>query len=416
MLWLGGVTMMVTMQLRLLTSSQWIYDEAGSAVEGGIALAILGAIQFVQMPVALYGGALADVLDRKKLMASTQFVAFPSLLLLAIAAATDNLAPWHIYVVTGVSGIVNMLGNSARPAMLPRVVPRPYLTNAVTIQTSSFQAGQIGAPFLFWWLYVGFGAEAAFGVGAVIAGISFLSPLLIRASGDPGGALRRVTVQSLMEGFRFVKGHPILPGLYALDIGVTVFSFYRQLLPLFADQLYGLGAAGTAALGSANSFGGIAGSMLVFVTEKAKRKGRIVLYATLAYALLLFAFGLNPIFWLGLLLIGALGAMDSIGMTMRQAVVQLTTPERLIGRASSAHSFAAMGANHAGQLEVALMAAAIGAGGAMVVGGFVAVAAVLAVWYFMPGVWRYRYDPSADVEAMVGDGVPATASAEKSPG
>jgi MFS family permease len=171
-------------------------------------------------------------------------------------------------------------------------------------------------------------------------------------------------------------------------------SFYRMLFPVFADQLYGLGASGTGLLSAANSIGSIFGSFFVFFTDRFNRKGMLVLLATLAYALLLFSFGLNTIFILGLVIVGLLGATDSVGMTMRQAVAQLTTPDKLLGRASSAHSFAAMGANNIGQVEVGLLSAAIGAGSTMLLGGFISVAVVLIIWKLMPGIHRYQYDPN----------------------
>ena len=172
---------------------------------------------------------------------------------------------------------------------------------------------------------------------------------------------------------------------------MTVVSFYRMLFPLFASGLYGMGAEGTAILGSANALGGVGGSMLVFFTEKIRQKGRIVLAATLMYAVGLIAFGLTPIFWIGVGIVALLGATDSVGMTMRQAIVQLTTPDRLIGRSSSAHSFAAMTANNIGQMEVAFVSAAIGAGATMVLGGFVGIAVVAVIWVAVPGVRRYEY-------------------------
>jgi MFS family permease len=388
LLWLSGMGMLIAMQLRLFTSTQWLYDETGSAVE----LGILGAIQFLQMPVVVYGGLLADIMNRKKLMFFTQSVSFLAMLLLTLAAWNDVLAPWMIFVVTGVTGIVNMLGNSARPAMLPRVIPRSHTTNAVTFQTASFQVGQIAAPLLFGLLFTQFGVATTFLVGTVFAAVSMIAPVLISASGAPDPEVKAQSkVAAIREGATFVKKHPILPGLYLLDIGVTVVSFYRMLFPLFASGLYGMGAEGTALLGSANAFGGVGGSMLVFFTEKIRHKGRIVLGATMVYAVGLIAFGLTPIFWVGLVIVALLGATDSVGMTMRQAIVQLTTPERLIGRASSAHSFAAMSANNIGQMEVAFVSAAIGAGATMVVGGFVGIAVVAVIWIAMPGVRRYEY-------------------------
>ncbi len=388
MLWLSGMGMLVAMQLRLFTSTQWLYDETGSAAQ----LGILGAIQFVQMPVAIYGGLLADIINRKKLMVFTQAVSLLSMLLLTLAAMNDILAPWMIFTITGVTGIVNMLGNSARPAMLPRVIPRSHTTNGVTFQTASFQVGQIVAPLLFGLLFTQFGVTATFFVGTIFAGVSMLAPAMIKASGAPDpDTIAQSKVAAIREGAVFVKKHPILPGLYLLDVGVTVVSFYRMLFPLFASGLYGMGAEGTALLGSANAFGGVGGSMLVFFTEKIRHKGRIVLGATMVYAVGLIAFGLNPIFWVGLVIVALLGATDSVGMTMRQAIVQLTTPDRLIGRASSAHSFAAMTANNIGQMEVAFVSVAIGAGATMVLGGFVGIAVVAIIWVAVPGVRRYEY-------------------------
>jgi len=411
-LWAAQVTMTMAMTLRLLSTSQWIFDETGSAAQ----LGILGAVQLLQMPVVIYGGALADVMNRKVLMAMTQSVSFLSLLVLTILAFGEVLAPWHIWVVTGLTGMVNMLGSSARPAMLPRVVPRSHLTNAVTISTSTMQVAAITVPFLFGPLYITYGIGPSLLVTTCIAAASMIAPLIIRVSGAPEeGSGGGVKLKTIIEGFHFVRTHPILPGLYLLDIGVTIVSFYRMLFPFFSHELYGMGAQGTAMLTSANALGGVCGSMVVFITERWRRKGMIVLVATLIYALLLFAWGfnrvdlvdnpnlvlslfdfswtINYIFAIGLGLVALLGGTDAVGMTMRQALVQLTAPDNMLGRASSAHSFSAMGANHLGQMEVSFVGGIIGAGNVMVLGGVISVIVVFAIWRLVPGIRTYRYRP-----------------------
>ena len=404
--------MTMAMTLRLLSTSQWIFDVTGSAAQ----LGILGAVQLLQMPVVIYGGALADVMNRKVLMAMTQCVSFGSLLTLTALAYADVLAPWHIWVVTGLTGMVNMLGSSARPAMLPRVVPRTHLTNAVTISTSTMQVAAITVPFIFAPLYLAWGIAPTLLVTTGIAGLSVISPLLIRASGSPEeGSGGGVKWRTIVEGFHFVRTHPILPGLYLLDIGVTIVSFYRMLFPFFSHELYGMGAQGTALLTSANALGGVCGSMVVFITERWRRKGMIVLVATLIYALLLFVWGfnrvdlvdnpfvtlalggfswtINYIFAIGLGIVALLGGTDAVGMTMRQALVQLTAPDNMLGRASSAHSFSAMGANHLGQMEVSFVGGIIGAGNVMVLGGVISLIVLVAIWRLVPGIRNYRYRP-----------------------
>ena len=403
MLWLGGTAASTAMTLRLLISAQWLYDETGSAVT----LGLLGVVQLSQIPVVVFGGILSDLVDRKKLMAMTQFVSFASLLGLTLAAFTGTLAVWHIFLVQGVTGMFNVLGGSARPAMIARVVPRSHLSHAVSTNTATFQVASIVAPLAFLWVYEVSGADWAFALAAIISAISVIAPYLIRVSGKPADTAAKVTFTStwtsLREGFNFVRRHKILPGLYLLDIGVTVFSFYRYLFPIFADQLYGLGASGTGLLTSVNGVGGVVGSALVLYAAKMPRKGVLVLVATALYAVLLIAFGTIHVFWIGLIVVACLGATDAVGMVMRQTVVQLTTPDRLLGRASSAHSFAAMSANHVGQYEVAQMSAIVGAGPTMVIGGVISIVVVGLIWKFIPGVRNYRYSPDAERDAAEND-------------
>ncbi len=380
--------MLVAMQLRLLASTQWLFEETGSAAS----LGLLGVIQLGTMPLIIYGGLLADIFDRKKLMIFTQGFSFVALLFLTIVAFTNTLAPWMIFVTTGLTAIVNMLGNSARPALLPRVIEKQNMTKGITIQTASFQIGQIVSPLIFMLFYVQFGVSVTFLVGTIFGLISMVSPALIMADGKPDQSTKNISqFEALKEGAVYVFKHPILPGLYLLDVGVTILSFYRMLFPLFSQGLYGMGAEGTGLLASANALGGVLGSLVVLVTEKIKGKGKIVLYSTMAYAIGLILFGLNPIFWLGLIIVAFLGATDSVGMTMRQTIVQLTTPDRLIGRASSAHSFAAQSANNIGQMEVAFLAVIIGASGTMIVGGALSIFIVIAIWIKVPGIRNYRY-------------------------
>ena len=397
LLWAGGITMAVAMTLRALISTQWLYEETGSAAQ----LGLLGAVSLLQMPVLLYGGTLADSIDRKKLMAATQGVAFVMLLTLTLLAFSGRLAPWHIFAVTGVSGVVNMLGGSARPAMLPRVVPRELLVHAITTQSVTFQVAAIVAPILFWQLFDVFGVGVSFAVATGIALVSVGTPLAMRVSGKPEGGSVRAPVSALKEGYGFVIGHRLLPGLFLLDIGVTVVSFYRMLFPVFADQLYGLGAAGTGLLNAANAFGSILGTFVVFLTDRVSRKGLLVLGATLAYAVLLFAFGFNRVFLVGLVIVALLGGTDAVGMTMRQAITQLTTPDKLLGRASSAQSLSAMGANSIGQIEVGVLSGAIGTGNTMLLGAVISVIVVMAVWRYVPNLSRYRFDPRRPYETDV---------------
>ena len=377
------------MQLRLLVTGVWLYEQTGS----GLQLGLLGIVQLaVQLPGILFGGAMADQLDRKKLIAYTQFSSFIFLVILTVLMATGNMKPWHIYAVTAILGITSVLGQPARSAITANIVPRSHLMHAVTSNTATFQIGAILAPLAFAVTMTRFGATTTFAIAAAFALPAAILPLFIRTSGVAEDRASQAPMLGRMwEGFLFVKSHPVLPGLYLMDVGVTIVSYYRLILPLIADKLFKAGAGAVGVLNAANSFGGVAGTFAVLFMANYRAKGMLVVYATLGYALLLIVFGLNTSLWVATIIIIGLGATDAIGMTTRQTTVQLTTPDNMRGRAVSFHSVSAMSANNLGTFEVGVMSQQIGAGNTMVLGGVVGVVVVLLVWRLLKGVREYRF-------------------------
>jgi MFS family permease len=122
----------------------------------------------------------------------------------------------------------------------------------------------------------------------------------------------------------------------------------------------------------------------------------LVLWATLLYGILLIAFGASTVLWTGMLVVVGLGATDAVGMTSRQTLVQLTTPDNMRGRASAAHSLAAMSANGLGQAEVGFMSDLIGADRTMFLGGAVSIIVVFLIWWLVKGVRQYRFEEAPD--------------------
>lgn len=389
-LWLSSVAGLVTMQMRMLVTGVWLYDVTGS----GLQLGLLGVVQLaVQLPAILFGGALADQWDRKRLIAVTQSFSFIFIGVMTLLLMFDRLEPWHVYAVTAILGVTSVLGGPARSAITANIVSRSHLLHAVTSNTATFQIGAIAAPLMFAVIIQTLGTIWVFVVSAVFALPASALPLLIRTrverperDGSEGSMLHRI-----WEGVVYVKSHPILPGLYIMDIGVTIVSFYRQILPLIADKMFRSGAAAVGIMTAANSFGGVAGTFAVLFMAKYRAKGMIVLYATLVYAILLIAFGFSTYLWLGSLILVGLGATDAIGMTTRQTTVQLTTPDHMRGRAVSAHSVSAMSANNLGTFEVGFMSEQIGADRTMILGGVISVIVVIVVWRLVRGIREYRY-------------------------
>lgn len=397
--WFGSVAAMFTQQLMVLVTSIALFETTRSATD----LGILGFIRLaVQIPGLLWGGTLADEMDRKRLMALTQGLTAAALGVLAVLAISGSLEGWHIFVVTGVLSASVVLGQPARNALTAVVVPRTHLLHAVTANTFTQQIGSIVAPLTFALVYSLWGLNAAIVITALTAIPSAFMPLLIKASGRPVGVVVSGSMpRRVWEGFQYVKGHGILPGLFILDVGMTVFTFYRDLLPALASGLFAGGAVEVSWLTTSNSIGAVVGAAAVVFTARYRAKGMLVVYVTLAFSVFVFLFGTVTSFWLGMVVIFGMGAMDAVSMTTRQAMMQLTTPDQMLGRTLSLGSLIATTSNNFGTMWVGFLAGGIALGGfeftglgearTMQIGGVLALVCTLLVWWAMKGVRDYRY-------------------------
>ncbi len=383
-LWAAMMTATIVMWLRILATAQWLLDETGSAVLVGF----IGVVQLVmQVPALLWGGTLADRIDRKRLMALANGTSCLVMLTLGLLDAGALLTPWMVFVAIALTSASQMLANPARSAMVPIVVPAKDLMLAVSTDTASQNAAAIAGPLLFALVAATLGLGAAFFTAAGVALLATLVPQLIRAPGRAVGhddEAPRSTLHQTWEGLRYVSKHPILPGLFLLDTGITVASFYREILPVLALGLFAGGASATGLLGAANSAGAIAGSFLALFLVGYRAKGMLVLYASLAYGFVLFGFGTAGSLWMGLVMIALLGAADAVTVAVRQTTVMITTPDHMRGRAFALMILAAQTANNVGTIWVGAWAGAIGAGNTMVLGGVISVVATLLIWR----LWR----------------------------
>jgi MFS family permease len=283
-----------------------------------------------------------------------------------------------------------MLANPARSALMAVAVPRDQLMRAASTDNATGNTAAILGPLLFAGLTLTAGLTTAFAVAAGLSLLAMLLPLVLRVAARADGEVEGSTLTRTVDGLRYVARHPILPGLFLLDTGITVVSFYREILPVLALGMFAAGASATGMLGAANSAGAVAGSFVALALAGFRAKGMLVLYASLAYALILFAFGLAPWLWLGIVLIALLGAADSVTVTVRHTTVMLTTPDAMRGRAFSIMILAAQTANNLGTIWIGFWAGAIGAGNSMVLGGVLSLLATLGIaWWWKP-IRTYR--------------------------
>jgi predicted MFS family arabinose efflux permease len=390
LLWLGLVLSAMASWMRILAVAQWLLNETGSAYMVGL----IGVVQLVvQLPITLWAGTLADRVDRKRLMSFSYSVSAAALLSLGLLDWYGHLTPALVYIGIAITAGTQMLASPARYALVPMVIPEKDLLLASSTDTASSNAAAIAGPLLFAVVAVTADLTTVFFLAGILSLITCFLPMLLKVAGKVEKQDDEPTpsqIQQTLDGFRYIANHPILPGLFLLDIGITTASFYREILPVLALGLFAGGASATGMLGAANSAGAILGSFLTLLFLGYRSKGMLVLYASFAYGIILFGFGTANSLWLGLLMIGLLGAADAVTVAVRQTTVMLTTPDHMRGRAFALMVVAAQTANNVGTIWVGFWAGSIGAGNTMVLAGFISITATALIWWLWKPIREFK--------------------------
>lgn len=373
--------------MRNVASLYQVYQLSGSSVQLGLT-GFFQAMPFIFF--GLFGGVLADTLNRKKLMMVTHTLNIVPGLALGILTVTGSVQVWHVNVLNILAGALQVLGGPARQAIIPSLVPQSHLLNAVTMTSLMMQGTQLTAPVVAGFLIDLYGVAASYFTDAALLVPSVLSVCLIRSSGLPQGQRRQLSWRSLIEGFEFLWHTRIILSLFILDFFAVLFGFYRPILPIFADTIYNVGARGLGMLYAAPAIGAMIGSGLVLAAGNIERKGALSVIATLMFALSLGFLGLSRWFWLGLIALGLLGISDAVSVAIRRTVVQILAPDDMRGRATSFLTVFAQTTNALGAVIAGAGAALLGAPNAALVGCLLCALTVVVTCWAIPQLWHYR--------------------------
>jgi MFS family permease len=375
--------------MRNVASLYQVYQLSGSSVQLGLT-GFFQAMPFIFF--GLFGGVLADTLNRKKLMVITHTLNIVPGLALAVLTVTGSVQVWHVNVLNILAGALQVLGGPARQAIIPSLVPQSHLLNAVTMTSLMMQGTQLTAPVVAGFLIDLYGVGASYFTDAALLVPSVLSVSLIRASGQPQGQRRRIGWHSLIEGFGFLWHTRIILSLFILDFFAVLFGFYRPILPIFADTIYNVGARGLGMLYAAPAIGALIGSTVVLTAGNIERKGAMSIIATLMFALSLGFLGMARWFWIGLLALAVLGISDAISVAIRRTVVQILAPDDMRGRATSFLTVFAQTTNGLGAVIAGAGAALLGAPNAALVGCLLCTLTIIVTCWAIPQLWHYRSD------------------------
>ena len=375
--------------MRNVASLYQVYHLSGSSVQLGLA-GFFQAFPFIIF--GLFGGVLADTLNRKKLIAITHALNILPGVALGILTLSGAIQVWHVNVLNLLASSLQVLGGPSRQAIIPGLVPQSHLLNAVTMAVLMMQGTQLTAPVIAGFLIDFLGVQASYFTDAGLLLPSVIAALLIRASGQPQGERHQISWRSLIEGFEFLWHTRIILSLFLLDFFAVLFGFFRPILPIFADVVFKVGARGLGMLYAAPAIGALIGSTVVLTAGNIERKGAMSIIATLMFALSLGFLGMARWFWIGLLALAVLGISDAISVAIRRTVVQILAPDDMRGRATSFLTVFAQTTNGLGAVIAGAGAALLGAPNAALVGCLLCTLTVIGTCWAIPQLWNYRSD------------------------
>ena len=392
LLWLGQL---VSMSGTMMQGAAILWHISLLAPPGWKALS-LGLVGLARIgPILVFGlwsGVMADAVDRRRLMVAAQVVMMLAATTLALVTAAGRANTWVILFIAGVGAAAGASDAPARQSLLPSLVPREHLPNAIGLNSILFQTASVVGPAL-----AGIGL-ATTGVASVYAlnALSFLATIgaliLMRDLPPVQRAVQgAISLRALGEGIRFVFGKPLLRSTMLLDGLATFFCSATALLPLFAQDVLQVGPRGYGWLFAAPSIGAVLTSaLMVRLAGRIRRRGIVLLWAVAIYGAATLVFGLSRTFWPMFLALAATGAADTVSGVLRNIVRQLETPDRLRGRMVGISMLFFIGGPQLGEFESGVVAQWLGASIAVVVGGIGSLVTTAWIAWRSPALCGYR--------------------------
>ena len=370
----------------------------------GLALGMTGAVRIVPIiAFSIVSGVVDDTFDRRRVMLVTQSLMALAAAALAALSFAGVRELWPIYVLAGLSSAFWAFDGPSRQSLIPNLVPREHLPNAISLNTIMFEVASIAGPALGGLVIAWGGVGWAYAINAASFLFVIVALLMMRGVPTrPEGTGSGVSWHAALEGLRFVFRMPLIRATMLLDFFATFFASATALLPLFAQDVLHVGAQGYGLLSAAPSVGAvIAAAAMVPMAERIQRRGPVLLAWVAVYGAATIVFGLSRNFALTFGCLAMTGVADTVSVVIRNLVRQLATPDAMRGRMTSVNMMFFMGGPQLGELEAGLVAQAFGAPLSVVTGGIGCVVAVLWIAWRTPALRAYRRETAV---AGVADG------------
>lgn len=387
-LWFGYAIRQLGAQLTVTTVIYQVYTLThGSNLDVGyISLAQL----FPAILAPMVGGAIADAMDRRKLLVITAVLMAFCTLGLAINSLNSHPLLWPLYVLSAASWGLNGIDGPTRTAVQMTLVDRESFVAANVLRQMLQQISLVAGPSIAGVLIAIFSRHISWVYWIdVISTLGALQAVIRLDPLPPQGGGRRFSLSSIAEGFAFLKGRRIIQACFIADLNATILGLPTSLFPYMAFRHFHGGARTYGLLMAAPGIGALLGSVLSGWTSRVNRQGRAVLISIGVWGIALAAFGVVP--WLagGVILVAIAGWADVISATFRNTIIQVEAPDKLRGRLTSISSSVVQGGPRLGNMEASLVASLSSAPISIVSGGLGCVAGVLLIARLIPQYATY---------------------------
>jgi len=389
-LWLGQLISVTGTQMQLWALF-WHVSQLNSnpIALGGIGFARI----FPVIIFSLIGGALADSVDRRKVMFVTQ--SFAALLALALGLFTQfgHVTIWHIYIITAIQAVAIAFDSPSRQALIPNLLPKKDLPNAFSMTFTSFQLGSVLGPALSGFVIAYAGQSAvyyfnAISFAAVLVGLALIGNVPQSFAEKTAG----ISAESIREGVNFILNKPIILSTMLLDFVATFFASANTLMPIIAKDVLHVGVVEYGYLSAAPAIGAVTAALVISQIKELRKQGVLFLGAVIVFGLATIAFGLTSFLMIAWIAIATTGAADGVSTIIRNTIRQLQTPDHIRGRMTGVNQIFFQGGPQLGEIEAGAVAQFFGAPFAIISGGIGCIIGTFLIVWKWPHLTKYNGD------------------------
>ncbi|HEX4436856.1 MAG TPA: MFS transporter [Solirubrobacteraceae bacterium] len=387
LLTLGSLITNLGTQATLVALPYQVYVQTRSPLLTGL----LGAVELAPIvTMSLYGGALADRVDRRRLLLADQIALVVVSGGLAAGALAGHPPLGLLYVLAGTLAGFSAIQNVARSSIVPNVVSPERLRGALALTFGLYQLTMVIGPSLGGALIAIFGLGTAYVVDAVSC-LGMVLAVLAMSAQPPHGehAAGESIAASIRDGLRFVRSEKALLGSFGIDLAAMTFGMPRTLFPVLSLTVYHTGAAGTGALFASVSAGATVAALSTGWLTRTRRLGVVVIWAVMCWGAAIALAGLVDTLWAAMALLALAGAADSISAVCRSTINQTVTPDAMRGRMSAAFSLVVTSGPRLGDIESGTIASISTPRFSVLSGGVGCIVSALLLVRAFPALARY---------------------------